>query len=57
MGTFGQKKDIDNTVLDWDLYWENVINCVDNKVIVGKMENLGYYAGKSEKPYEKIQLA
>lgn len=53
MGIFGQKKDIRNTVLDWDLYWENVVNGIDNDVIVKKMENLDYYVGKSEKPYGK----
>lgn len=53
MGIFGQKKDIGNMALDWDLYWKNVGNGIDNKVIVDKIENLDYYVGKSEKPYGK----
>lgn len=53
MNIFGQKKDIGNMAFDWDLYWKNAVNGIDNKVMVGKVENLDYYVGKSEKLYGK----
>ena len=37
MGIFGRKKDISNMVFDWNLYWKDIGNGVDNKVIVKKM--------------------
>ena len=57
MSIFGRKKDIDNMVFDWNLYWEDIESGVDNKVIVKKMENLDYYMSVSEKSYGKIQVA
>lgn len=57
MGLFGQKKDITNMVFDWDLYWEDIENGVDNKTIVKKMENLDYYVSKYEQSYGKISVA
>ena len=51
MGLFGRKKDITNMVFDWDLYWEDIENGVDNKTIVKKMENLDYYVSKYEQSY------
>lgn len=57
MGIFGRKKDINNMVFDWDLYWKDIESGVDNKVIVKKMENLDYYMSVSEKSYGKIQVA
>lgn len=57
MSIFGRKKDIDNMVFDWNLYWQDIESGVDNKVIVKKMENLDYYMGVSEKSYGKIQVA
>lgn len=57
MGIFGRKKDIDNMVFDWDLYWKDIGSGVDNKVIVKKMENLDYYVSKEEKPYVKTLVA
>lgn len=57
MGIFGRKKDISNMVFDWDLYWKDIGNGVDNKVIVKKMESLDYYVSVSDKSYGKIQFA
>ena len=57
MGIFGRKKDIDNMVFDWDLYWKDIGSGVDNKVIVKKMENLDYYVSKEEKSYVKTLVA
>lgn len=57
MSIFGRKKDIDNMVFDWNLYWKDIESGVDNKVIVKKMENLDYYMSVSEKSYGKIQVA
>lgn len=50
MSIFGQKKDIGNMAFDWDLYWKNAVNGIDNNVMVAKMENLDYYVGEPEKP-------
>nr|DAR55680.1 MAG TPA: hypothetical protein [Caudoviricetes sp.] len=57
MGIFGRKKDITNMVFDWDLYWKDIENGVDNKTIVKKMENLDYYVSKAEQSYGKISVA
>lgn len=57
MGIFGRKKDIDNMVFDWGLYWKDIGSGVDNKVIVKKMENLDYYVSVAEKSYGKISVA
>lgn len=57
MGLFGREKDITNMVFDWDLYWEDIENGVDNKTIVKKMENLDYYVSKYEQSYGKISVA
>lgn len=57
MCIFGRKKDIDNMVFDWGLYWKDIGSGVDNKVIVKKMENLDYYVSKEEKSYGKILAA
>lgn len=54
MGIFGRKKDINNMVFDWDLYWKDIGSGVDNKVIVKKMENLDYYVSVADKSYGKI---
>ncbi len=57
MGIFGRKKDIDNMVFDWDLYWKDIGSGVDNRLIVKKMENLDYYVSVAEKSYGKISVA
>lgn len=57
MGIFCRKKDIDNMVFDWDLYWKDIGSGVDNRVIVKKMENLDYYVSVAEKSYGKISVA
>ena len=57
MGIFSRKKDISNMIFDWDLYWKDIGNGVDNNVILKRMENLYYYVSKSDKPYGKIQAA
>lgn len=57
MSIFGRKKDITNMVFDWDLYWKDIENGVDNKTIVKKMGSLDYYVSKSEQSYGKISVA
>lgn len=57
MGIFKRKKDITDMVFDWDLYWKDISNGVDNKAIVKKMENLDYYVPKMSSSYGKIPVA
>ena len=57
MSIFGQKKDIGNMVFDWDSYWKNAVNGIDNKVMVGKMENRDYFFSVDDRSYGKNQAA